>query len=405
MSDEKLHITIKTDEEDFMAFQQLVPQRLQKMGAAAETQVDEDVPCVNRLAIKLHPAKQQLKVERITEITPSMKLLRLVPTGETKELAYFRPGQYISLSLDIGESRVTRPYSIASSPKQSLEGYYELGIKNDEAGFAAKYLYNDLKEGDVLESTGPAGQFYYEPIRDRRQLIGIAGGSGVTPFLSMARAIADGTIDAELTLFYGCNTEEEIAFEEEFRQLQKQSEGRFRVVFVLAKEEKDGFEHGFVTAEIIEKYQKIQSSTLFICGPQPMYAFVSEQLEPYGLRRKFVRYELFGQPRNIREEKEFPADTAGKTFTVTVHQAGETYTIPAKSEETLVCSMERAGIRPPTKCRSGACGFCRSQLVKGDVYVSKKDDGRRYGDVQFGFIHPCSTFPLSDCEIVVPPVR
>lgn len=405
MDDGKLNITIKTPEEDFMAFQQLVPERMNRMTSAPDVQVDEEVPCVNRLAEQLHPRVQHLKVEKITQLTPTMKLLRLVPTGETKKLAYFRPGQYLSLNLDIADSRVTRPYSIASSPKDSLAGYYELGIKNSAEGFAAKYLYEQIKEGDELESSAPSGTFYYESIRDRENIIGIAGGSGITPFLSMARAVADGTITPHMTLFYGCNNEKEAAFRAEFLELEKKSGGRLKVVFVLADEEKQGYEHGFVTTNIIEKYADIRNSTLFICGPQPMYAFISEQLKPYGLRRKYVRYELFGQPKNVCEEQGFPTDAVGKTFTLTVHQADETYSIPARTEETLVCSMERAGIRPPTKCRSGSCGFCRSQLVKGDVYVSKKDDGRRYGDIEFGFIHPCSTFPLSDCEIVVPPVK
>ena len=402
--DEPLYVTIKTDEEDFMGFQALVPTRMQKMAEAPDTQVQPEVPYINKLAARLHPPKQMLKVESIKELTPTIKLIRF-RREDDGELAFFRPGQYITVDMKIGESLITRPYSIASSPADSLEGYYELAVRDDENGFAARYLYNELKVGDVLKTSGPAGQFYWDSIRDLRSVIGIAGGSGITPFRSMARAIADGTIDCNMTLFYGTNTEDDIAFHDEFVELEKKSNGKFKAVFVLANEDKAGYEHGFVTTDVIDRHADAKASSIFICGPQGMYSFLQKEIAKYGLRRKFVRFELFGQPRQISSEEGFPQDQVGKTYTVTVHQADKTYRIPAKSEETLVTAMERAGIRPPTKCRSGACGFCRSMLVEGDVYVSKKDDGRRYGDRNFGFIHPCSSFPISDCELIVPPAK
>ena len=410
MSDEKklvedLYITIKTDEEDFMLFQNLVPNRLEHIEAAPDTQVDPDIPCVNILSNRLHPRCQHLEVSDIKEITPSIKLIRLVPAKDTKELAYFRPGQYISLELNVDGSAITRPYSIASSPDDSLNGYYELAVKNNDYGFAAKYLYNDLKVGDVLKTSSPCGHFYFDDIRDKHDIVGIAGGSGITPFRSTARAIVDGTIDCSMTLFYGAANEAELAFREEFLELEKKSNGKFKVVFVLSNDDKEGYLHGFITRDVLEKYVDLHNVTTFICGPQVMYSFLNKELEPLNIRRKLVRYELFGQPTKIEAEKDFPQDMVGRTFKVIVHQGPTTRVIDAKATETLVCSMERAGIRPPTNCRSGACGFCRSQLISGNVYVSHKDDGRRYGDKKFGFIHPCSTFPLSDLELVVPPTK
>lgn len=405
MKDGDLYVTIKTDEEDFMAFQSLVPDRLAKIAAAPDVQTTPDFPAVNLLAARLHPNVQHLRVESVRQETPVMKLIRLVPEAPTAELAFFRAGQYVTFDLDIGGSRITRPYSISSSPKDSLRGYYEIGVKHDADGFAAKHFYETVKKGDRLDCSGPGGFFYYEDLRDRKNVVGIAGGAGITPFRSMARAIADGTIDPSLTLFYGANTEEELAFREEFAEIEKKTGGKFRAIYVLANEKKEGFERGYITAELLQRHVNLRESSVFVCGPQAMYRFIEREFEPLGLRRKLVRYELFGQPADIAREPDFPKEKIGKTFKVTVHQGPLTKVIDAASEETLVCSMERAGIRAPTLCRGGQCGFCRSQLVKGEVYVAKRDDGRRYGDVKLGFIHPCSTFPLSDCEIIVPPTK
>jgi len=76
--------------------------------------------------------------------------------------------------------------------------------------------------------------------------------------------------------------------------------------------------------------------------------------------------------------------------------------VPARAVETLLVAMERAKLAPPSECRSGECGFCRTLLVEGDVYVSPESDGRRAADQQFGYVHPCSSYPITDLEVTVP---
>ena len=83
---------------------------------------------------------------------------------------------------------------------------------------------------------------------------------------------------------------------------------------------------------------------------------------------------------------------------------GEEYVTECKSSQSLLDAMEKAGIRVPSDCRSGICGWCHSRLVSGEVYVPAKADGRRLADKKFGWIHPCSSYPLSDIEIEVFPL-
>ena len=93
---------------------------------------------------------------------------------------------------------------------------------------------------------------------------------------------------------------------------------------------------------------------------------------------------------------------SNKTFCLAVTIGGEAVEIPAKGAETVLVAMERANLAPPSKCRSGECGFCRSLLASGDVFVVPDGDGRRATDRKLGFIHPCSSYPLSDLELKVP---
>ena len=86
-------------------------------------------------------------------------------------------------------------------------------------------------------------------------------------------------------------------------------------------------------------------------------------------------------------------------YNITVIDRGNETVIKASSNETVLCAFERAGIVVPARCHTGECGFCRSKLVSGKVYIPEGEDKRRMADVQFGFIHPCCCFPESDLVV------
>ena len=92
----------------------------------------------------------------------------------------------------------------------------------------------------------------------------------------------------------------------------------------------------------------------------------------------------------------------GKTFNLKIVQCGKEYDVPVSADEPIIVAAERAGIAVPSRCRSGECGWCRSKLVSGKVYIPEKTDGRRRADVEFNYIHPCSSFAMSDIVLDVP---
>ncbi len=133
-----------------------------------------------------------------------------------------------------------------------------------------------------------------------------------------------------------------------------------------------------------------------------MYEFVRQELTAFGLPPKRIRNEVYGEARDVSKAPGFPRSAANKSFELTVRIGGLTTVIPARATETLLVAMERAGLAPPSECRSGTCGVCHALLVAGDVYVNPDGDGRRAADMQYGYIHPCSSYPLSDLELSVP---
>lgn len=362
----------------------------------------------NVLAKKLHPEVQHVKISEITDHGDA-KSFTLVPDVEkgTRELAYFRAGQYVSVSLDFAGGTMCKPYAIRSNPKEALgekDNQYIITVKRNNPGLASSYMLDSLKVGDALDISGPLGEFYYQKFRDAKHVVALAGGSGITPFYSMAAAIVSGIEDFDLTILYGSRTSEGILLKEELDRLEKASKGKVRVIHVLSHEEKDGYEHGFLTAELIKKYAPQEEYSLFMCGPKPLYAFGEEQAKKLGLRRKLVRKELPGDYSQPQKNADYPKNLEGRTFELQIKMGDQTKAVPVRYDQTLLQAMEGAHIPAPSHCRSGECGWCHSKLLSGEVYIPEDADGRRMADLKFGWVHPCATYAAGNVKIEIYPI-
>jgi len=375
----------------------------EKMIAEASTEIPTSVYNANILAKKLHPHVQYAVVSAVAEHAGA-KSFTLAPDAEkgTEELAYFRAGQYVSIALDIGEAKLNKPYTIRSCPKDALNGSYTITVKRNAVGFASDYILDNWQVGTKVKLSAPLGEFYHQELRDARQVVALAGGSGITPFYSMAAAIADGTEDFCLTILYGSRTKNAILLGDELEEVAKRSGGKVKVVHVLSDEQAEGCESGFITAELIKKYAPEGDYSVYLCGPKAMYAFAGAELAKLGLKARRIRKELPGEYGDPTGDAAYPKDAADKTYVLTVLIRGETLTVSCRAAQTLLDALEKAGIRAPSHCRSGECGWCHSRLVSGDVYIPEDADGRRAADKKFGWVHPCCSYPLSDVTLDVP---
>ena len=356
---------------------------------------------INELAAQYHPDYQRMVIAEITEHPGADAKTFVMKKADGSKAAFFRAGQYVSVLLPIGNSLVTRPYSICSSPAEAKEGIVKITVRNVPEGYAAPYMLRNLKVGDEITVSGPEGTFYYEPLRDAKTVIALAGGSGITPFLSMACAIRDGLEDFRLTILFGSRKEENILFKKELDEVAAQCD-KVKVVHVLSEEKKEGYENGFINAELIQKYAPDEPYSVFMCGPEAMYRFAEKEIASLGLAKKYVRRELLGVTKNVAFLADYPQECAGKVFDVTVIIGADEYKIKANADEPVLAAIEKAGIPAPSRCRSGECGWCRSKLVSGRAYTPRENDGRRFTDIECGYIHPCAAFPLSDLVIAVP---
>jgi len=427
-----------------LKFLSVMRERVKRFKKGAKTPLPRRYP-VNVLAKRLHPNKQYVKIAAITERSGDCKTFTFVADKErgTNELAYFASGRYVTVFLDINGLKITRAYSLSSSPKESLsengkDGFYQITVKAVGGGLVSNYILENWEVGTKVELSAPEGQFDYVYLRDAPTVLCLAGGSGITPFLSMAKAICDGDEDFNMILLYGSRDKNSILFKKEFDELQKKNH-RIRVIHVLSDEkapdsdaeEKTSdfgenaarFEYGFITADLIKKYAPTSEYSVFLCGPQAMYNFLDKELQKLNLPKKYIRHEMFGEIHSAKAQEDYPGfkaklgtsegensladgnseESSIQQVAITITVCDERKTVYGNPDDTILQILEKNGIGVPSRCRSGECGWCHSYLKSGEVFVPKKMDFRRKADLKYGFIHPCCTFALTDLEIDVPP--
>lgn len=342
----------------------------------------------------------------ITEIkdeTPSTKTFTF-KACEGCKLPFFYAGQHISVKLCIDGKWVTRPFSVSSSPMEAArDGFLQITLRKKPGGYVSSWVWDNWRVGTKLQLDGAFGDGYWSSIRDTAHVVGIAGGSGITAFRSIAKDMADTGRPKKFTILYGSRNQDDIIFYDELNELAAKSGGTIAVYNILS-EPAAGWtgETGFISADIIKKlipdWDKV---SYFVSGPQGMYDFLDGEFANMGIRKKFIRKEEYGETDDITASPLYPKGKEGETFKIKVLYGNDVQVIDAKAVDTVVVSLEKAGIAPDSHCRSGACGFCRSLLLEGDVWQRPQSDGVRAADKDDGYFHPCSAYPMSDLTIKV----
>ena len=354
-----------------------------------------DKDSADRYIARLHPPRLSLRVADIIEETASAKTLRLVSTDGY--LPPFQAGQYIALYVEKGGIRTSRPYSISSPPNQT--GYYELTVRRVEGGLVSGYLLDEVKRGEILESSGPAGHFYYNPLFHDKTMVCLAGGSGITPFASMIRQVVECGLDRTVYLFYGNKDLGDVIFHEFLETVSM----RFVNIHYhqVIEDPPDGYGGltGLMTGDLLkETLGDLRAKTFYICGPQAMYDFCLPELERMGVPAVKVRKEVYGAPLDITGHPGWPEEIKAETvFKVRVKDGGS---FEARAGEPLMAAIERNGLRLPSICRSGECSMCRIKVLSGKVFQPAGALVRK-SDRLYGYVHSCVSYPLDDLEILL----
>lgn len=339
-----------------------------------------------------HPARQPdsltLTLVRKERQSHDSNVLRfLLPSGQRLEA---RPGQFLTFDWFIDGKVVNRSYSICSSPTQSA--YIEIMPKRMSNGCVSQFLNDRASPGLMVKARGPYGQFYFDQNKHGRIVL-IAGGSGITPMMSMLRYIRDLCLSTPCTLIYCVRSENDLAFNSELCASAEQTNS-FRYVPVISKASLDrtGWK-GRLRREILEaEVEKPLECTYFLCGPTGFMELGRTLLEEMSVHSSQILQESFGGQVAGDERRASELSAVNVTF------ARSVLTIVSSPKQTLLETAEANGIQIPFGCRQGNCGTCMTRLLQGNVHMSPHEALNDELRLQ-GFVLPCVSRPVNDVAL------
>jgi 3-ketosteroid 9alpha-monooxygenase subunit B len=319
----------------------------------------------------------------VAETAEASSIVLGVPEGLADVFAY-RAGQFLTVAVPSAlTGAVARSYSLSSTPAEP--GPLRVTVKRSPGGYASHWLCDHLGAGDHLRVLPPSGIF--SPASFDADLLLFAGGSGITPVLSIIRTgLLTGT--GRMVLIYANRDRESVIFADVIDALALAHPDRLTVVHWLETD------RGLPTVDALQELAAPYASwDTFTCGPTPFMQGVAEALRALGLPRARRHQERFvslgGNPF-----EDASVDAAGPAR-VTVELAGETHDLddwdPAVR---LIDHLEARGLAVPFSCRKGECSSCMARLVEGDL----RHDANTIldeADLAAGFRLVCQAHPLT----------
>ena len=276
-----------------------------------------------------------------------------------------RPGQFFTFDWLLDGQKLSRSYSISSSPTQT--GFVEIAVKKQADGRVSSFLNERATIGLTVEARGPMGRFCFQE-NEHKKIALFAGGSGITPLISMLRYIDDLCLDTKAALFYSVRTKRDIIFEGELERL-KMRLPNFRLVVILTKPDAEwSGPVGHLRREIISScLDDVSSHTFFLCGPDGYMSHATDLLRSLGADPERILQERFG---GKKDKPSVSADAQPKGLA----EFEQSNTIVAFFEgQSLLDVAEKYGINIPFSCRQGQCGTCATRLLSGEVQMDHED--------------------------------
>ena len=342
-----------------------------------------------------------LKVAEIVPETADANSIRFEIPDELREAFAFKAGQHLTLRMTIGGEEVRRNYSLCTAP---AEGDWIVTVKRIGGGLFSNWVGDELKAGDTVEVMVPHGSFTtdFDPTRSRH-LVGIAGGSGITPVLSLVKTLLREEPASRFTLFYGNRDSSSVIFLETLAGLKDKYLGRLEIYHFLDAEEQDiELFNGMLNRERLDAAiaalipNAASVDGWFICGPGPMMDAAEEALVDQSVPKDRIHIERFtaGRPAGAVAQEIAQLQTQAEGVQVAVTLDGRTRRVPFTAGN-ILDSARAAGLPAPFACKAGVCATCRAKVTSGKVEMAV-----HYGltdeEVAEGYVLTCQSVPVGD---------
>lgn len=318
------------------------------------------------------------------------------------ELFRFRPGQFITLDVNIGGETINRCYTISSSPTRP--DTLSITVKRQPGGKVSNWLHDNLKPGSEIRAMGPSGDFSFTHHAADKYLF-LSGGSGVTPLMSMARTVYDLGSDADVMFVHSARSPSDIIYRQELASMAF-GLPRFNTAFVC---EKPGDEHGWQGPLGYLDQSKLEAiapdfkqRVVFCCGPDVYMKAVAAMLQGAGFDMANYHQESFTFGVDAGAETAAPVAPsdapapATEGFEIVFQKTGQK--IICGPNQFILDAARNAGMRLPFSCTKGICSTCKTKKISGDVDM-KHGGGIRQREIDQGMILPCCSKPRSNVTL------
>ncbi|MEU0741254.1 ferredoxin--NADP reductase [Streptomyces sp. NPDC006134] len=325
-----------------------------------------------------------VRITRITDEAPDVRTFTLDAPFP------YRAGQFLTFQA----CGVLRSYSMSSSPDTDDEVC--VTVKRVPGGLVSAWMHQDLKTGDTLLVTRPAGTFCLREESAGRPLVAFAGGSGITPVFSLVKS-ALATTSRPVRLLSAHQSRQTAIFTAAFDALAVRHAGRFEVRHHL--DDRDGL----VTQDEIRAVagEPCDETDFYVCGPAPFMELVERTLAGAGVRPERIIVERFTPaPAPTAAPAPAGAPVRETAATVTVSLRGQRNTVPQRPGENLLQTARRAGFTPPFSCESGDCATCMARLTTGEAKM-RVNNALDADEVAEGWVLTCQAEPASPEVTVV----
>jgi ring-1,2-phenylacetyl-CoA epoxidase subunit PaaE len=342
-----------------------------------------------------------LRVAEIVPETSDANSIRFEVPPELRDRFAFKAGQHLTLRATIDGEEVRRNYSLCTAPD---EQDWMVTVKRIARGLFSNWVGDRLQPGDTLDVMPPHGSFTtdFEPSR-ARHLVGIAGGSGITPVMSLIKSTLKSEPQSRFTLLYGNRDSSSVIFLEALAGLKDKHLGRFEIYHFLDAEDQDiALFNGMLTRERLEEAipalvpDAAEVDGWFICGPGPMMAAAEGALLDRNVPRERIRIERFTADRapGAVSQEMAQLQTQAEGLSVSVTLDGRTRRVPFAAGN-ILDSARASGLPAPFACKAGVCATCRAKVTSGKVEMAA-----RYGltdeEVAAGYVLTCQSVPIGD---------
>ena len=335
--------------------------------------------------------------EVITEIEEAKTIVFEQPEPKLE----YKPGQFLALISNIDGNSVRRSYSMSSSPY--CEDDIAVTIKRVASGLMSNFLNDTIKVGDRIDVLEPMGQFTTEYSSDnKRHLIMFAGGSGITPLMSIAKSTLKVEAESIVSLIYANRDIDSIIFKDEFQRLEEKYEGRLHVIHILDNAPLEWQGHsGLLNHDMLIKlFERIpkwdnDKTTYLMCGPEGMMNNVETLLEEQKIPQDRIYKESFVS--GIINKPEVSTITTDEQVSrkVTIVYDDEEFIVDVPPDQPILDAALDMEIDLPFSCQSGLCTACRGKCISGEVKMDE-DEGLSEAEKDAGYVLPCVSHPLTD---------